>query len=122
MISATSLTLRRGPRALLEDATFTIHPGWHAGVIGRNGTGKSTLFAALLGELAADKGKLSSLKNLAVATVAQDTPALPDLAIEFALDGDVELRDLERRLLKAEDTLDIDKISSIHERLNIIGG
>jgi ATP-binding cassette subfamily F protein 3 len=57
-----------------------------------------------------------------VATVAQDTPALPDLAIEFALDGDVELRDLERRLVKAEDTLDIDKISSIHERLNIIGG
>ncbi len=122
MISATRLTLRRGPRALLEDATFTLHSGWRVGVVGRNGTGKSTLFAALLGELAADKGDISSLKNFAVATVAQGTPALPDLAIEFALDGDTELRDLERRLVIAEDTLDIDAISAIHERLNTIGG
>jgi len=122
MISASRLTLRRGPRPLLEDANFTIHPGWRCGVIGRNGTGKSTLFAAVLGQLAPDKGELSSLKNLAVATVAQDTPSLPDLAIEFALDGDVELRELERRLVKAEDALDIDKISAIHERLNDISG
>ena len=122
MISASRLTLRRGPRPLLEDANFTIHPGWRCGVIGRNGTGKSTLFAAVLGHLAPDKGEISSLKNLAVATVAQDTPSLPDLAIEFALDGDVELRDLERRLLIAEEKLDIEKISAIHERLNDIGG
>ncbi|WP_293000714.1 ATP-binding cassette domain-containing protein [Nevskia sp.] len=122
MISASRLTLRRGPRPLLEDANFTIHPGWRCGVIGRNGTGKSTLFAAVLGQLAPDKGEISSLKNLAVATVAQDTPSLPDLAIEFALDGDVELRELERRLVIAEDKLDIDKISAIHERLNDIGG
>ncbi len=122
MISASRLTLRRGPRPLLEDANFTIHPGWRCGVVGRNGTGKSTLFAAVLGHLAPDRGEISSLKNLAVATVAQDTPSLPDLAIEFALDGDVELRELERRLLIAEEKLDIDKISSIHERLNDIGG
>ena len=122
MISASRLTLRRGPRPLLEDATFTIHPGWHCGVIGRNGTGKSTLFQAILGELAPDRGEISSLKNLAVATVKQDTPSLPDLAIEFALDGDVELRELERKLVIAEDKLDIDKISAIHERLNEIGG
>ncbi|MGH8458150.1 MAG: ATP-binding cassette domain-containing protein, partial [Nevskiales bacterium] len=51
MISLSSVTLRRGPRALLEDASFTIYGGWHVGVIGRNGTGKSSLFAALLGEL-----------------------------------------------------------------------
>ena len=102
MISASRLTLRRGPRPLLEDANFTIHPGWHCGVVGRNGTGKSTLFAAVLGHLAPDKGEISSLKNMAVATVAQDTPSLPDLAIEFALDGDVELRELERKLLIAE--------------------
>jgi len=49
MISASNLSLRRGPRVLLEDVTFTIHPGWHVGFIGRNGTGKSTLFSAILG-------------------------------------------------------------------------
>ena len=122
MISASRLTLRRGPRALLEDASFSIHSGWHVGLIGRNGTGKSTLFAAILGQLAPDKGEMSSLKNVAVATAAQDTPALPDLAIEFALDGDVELRDLERRLVKAEEKEDIEAICEIHERLGMIGG
>ncbi|SHH16239.1 ATP-binding cassette, subfamily F, member 3 [Hydrocarboniphaga daqingensis] len=122
MISASRLTLRRGPRALLEDASFSIHHGWHVGLIGRNGTGKSTLFAAILGQLAPDKGEMSSLKNVAVATAAQETPALPDLAIEFALDGDVELRDLERRLAVAEAKEDIDAICAIHERLGMIGG
>jgi len=122
MISATKLTLRRGPRALLEDATFSIHGGWHVGVIGRNGTGKSTLFAAVLGTLAPDKGDLSSLKNRDVATAAQETPALPDLAIEFTLDGDRELRELERRLEKAEAEEDIDTLCAVHERLGTIGG
>ncbi|HWY25322.1 MAG TPA: ATP-binding cassette domain-containing protein, partial [Nevskia sp.] len=122
MITLTQATLRRGARTLLENATFTLHPGWHTGVIGRNGTGKSTLFAALLGQLHADKGNISVQKNIAIATVAQDTPALPDAAIEFALDGDVELRDLERRLLKAEAAHDAHKISDIHERLGEIGG
>jgi ATP-binding cassette subfamily F protein 3 len=122
MITLTQATLRRGARALLENATFTLHAGWHTGVVGRNGTGKSTLFAALLGQLAADKGDISVQKNIAVATVAQDTPALPDLAIEFALDGDVELRELERRLVKAEEAHDAHKIGDIHERLGEIGG
>src|SRR5690606_35559148 len=112
----------RGPRALLEDASFSIHGGWRVGVIGRNGTGKSTLFAAIKGELAPDRGEMSSLKHLQLAWAAQETPPLPDLAIDFALDGDVELRDLERHLAVAEEKEDIDAICSIHERLGMIGG
>jgi len=122
MITLTQATLRRGARTLLENASFTLHPGWRTGVVGRNGTGKSTLFAALLGQLHADKGDIAVQKNIAIATVAQDTPALPDLAIEFALDGDIELRELERRLVKAEEAHDAHKIGDIHERLNDIGG
>jgi ATP-binding cassette subfamily F protein 3 len=122
MISLNNVTLRRGPRALLEEASFTIYAGWHVGVIGRNGTGKSSLFAALLGELGTDKGDISVQKGLAIATVAQETPGLPDLAIEFALDGDIELRRLERELVVAEDAHDLHRISDIHERLNTIGG
>jgi len=122
MITLNNVTLRRGPRALLEEASFTLYGGWHVGVIGRNGTGKSSLFAALLGELQSDKGDIGVQKGLAIATVAQETPALPDLAIEFALDGDIELRQLERDLLVAEDAHDLHRISDIHERLNTIGG
>jgi len=122
MLTVTDLTYRIAGRALLENTSLTLPDGHHAGLVGRNGTGKSTLFAAILGELHADKGNVSVLKNLAIATVAQETPALPDAAIEFALDGDFELRDLERRLVIAEDAHDADKIGSIHERLGTIGG
>src|SRR3546814_8066397 len=72
--------------------------------------------------LDADKGSLSLPKDLAIAVVAQETPSLPDLAIEFVLDGDIELRSLEARLTKAEDAHDVETISNIHERLNAIGG
>jgi ATP-binding cassette subfamily F protein 3 len=122
MITLIQATLRRGARTLLENASFTLHAGWRVGVVGRNGTGKSTLFAAILGEIHADKGDIAVQKNLAIATVAQETPALPAAAIEYALDGDVELRELERRLAEAEAAHDAHKIAAIHERLNTIGG
>ena len=140
MLNFADVTLRRGPRKLLDELSFTIYPGWRVGVVGRNGTGKSSLFASLLGELQPDHGSVSMPKALSVATVAQETPALPDLAIEYTLDGDVELRSLEERLVKAEagviektsmspalahgaaDNHDLHAISDIHERLNTIGG
>ena len=101
MLNFADATLRRGPRKLLDNLSFTIYPGWRAGVVGRNGTGKSTLFAALLGELQPDHGNVSIPKNISIATVAQETPALPDLAIAYTLDGDVEPRELEEPLVKA---------------------
>jgi ATP-binding cassette subfamily F protein 3 len=122
MLSLTRATLRRGARTLLEDTTFTVYAGWRVGVVGRNGTGKSTLFAALLGELAPDRGDVSVPRQIVIASVAQETPALPQAAIEYVLDGDVELRELERRLEAAETAHDALKIGALHERLNAIGG
>ncbi|MEW6167698.1 MAG: ATP-binding cassette domain-containing protein [Pseudomonadota bacterium] len=122
MIALTRATLRRGARTLLETTSFTIHPGWHVGVVGRNGTGKSSLFAALLGELAPDSGEVSVPRNLTIASVAQETPALPQPAVEYVLDGDVELREIERRLAAAEAAHDAGAIGALHERLNAIGG
>ncbi len=122
MISLTRATLRRGARTLLEDTSFTLYAGWHVGVVGRNGTGKSSLFSAFLGGLAPDQGDISVPKSVVIASVAQETPALPQAAIEYVLDGDVELRDLERRLAVAEEAQDALKIGALHERLNAIGG
>ena len=122
MLTFTNVTLHRGPRKLLEKLNFTLYPGWRTGVVGRNGTGKSSLFAALLGELHPDTGDIGLPKNISTATVAQETPDLPDLAIEYTLDGDVELRALERKLVQAEEKHDLHAISDIHERLNTIGG
>jgi ATP-binding cassette, subfamily F, member 3 len=122
MIQLSRATLRRGARALLEDTSFTLYAGWRVGVVGRNGTGKSTLFAALLGELAPDRGEISVPKHLVIASVAQETPALPQPALDYVLDGDTELRELERRLEAAEAAHDALKIGALHERLNAIGG
>ncbi|MGH8460158.1 MAG: ATP-binding cassette domain-containing protein [Stenotrophobium sp.] len=122
MISLNNATLRRGARTLLDSVSFTIYPGWHVGVVGKNGTGKSSLFSLVLGQLTVDSGNVSVARTLAISTVAQETPALPDQAIEFVLDGDVELRELERALLIAEDAHDVARIAKLHDRLNDIGG
>ncbi|MGQ0700442.1 MAG: ATP-binding cassette domain-containing protein [Panacagrimonas sp.] len=122
MLSFTQLTLRRGARVLIQDATLAIHPGQRVGLVGRNGTGKSSLFALMQNEIAPDLGNFSRPRTWAVATVAQETPALPVPAIEYALDGDFELRELEAALTKAEDAHDGDRIASLHERLYQIDG
>src|SRR5690606_11605350 len=91
MIRLTDFALRRGGRLLLSEVNLTLHPGWRVGVIGRNGCGKSSLFAALLGHLDGDSGSIDRPRGQRVATVAQETPALPDAAIDYVIGGDAEL-------------------------------
>ena len=122
MLSFSNVTLRRGARKLLENATFTVHSGWRVGLVGRNGTGKSSLFAMVLGELAPDLGEVQLPRQVEIAWVAQETPALPMPAIEFVLDGDTELRRLEADLAVAEAKHDAARIAKLHDRLNAIGG
>ncbi|MDE2149737.1 MAG: ATP-binding cassette domain-containing protein [Gammaproteobacteria bacterium] len=122
MLSFSNVTLRRGPRALLEGVSFTAHAGWRLGVVGRNGTGKSSLFEMVLGGIAPDRGEISLPKNLEIASVEQETPALPQPAVEFVLDGDAELRATQAQLTVAEAEHDAKNIAALHERLNVIGG
>ncbi|MFI4970858.1 MAG: ATP-binding cassette domain-containing protein, partial [Lysobacterales bacterium] len=91
MIAFRSFALRRGGRLLLEGVDAALHDGWKVGVAGRNGSGKSSLFAAILGEVEADAGALDVPTGLRIASVAQETPALPDPAIDYVLGGDIEL-------------------------------
>ena len=88
MISLRNFALRRGERLLLSNVDLTLHAGYRVGVVGRNGAGKSSLFAAVRGELEADKGDVSLPGTIRIADVAQETPALPDRAIDFVLGGD----------------------------------
>src|SRR5690606_5449578 len=111
-----------GPRVLLKNFSLTVHPGWRVGVVGRNGCGKSSLFAMLLGELAPDEGDVALPRDLSVAAVEQETPATPRPAIEHVLDGDAELRAVERALDRAERDGDAAGIARAHERLGEIGG
>ena len=102
MLSARDLTLRRGPEPLFEKANFTIFRGDRVGLTGANGTGKSSLFAAIRGELGADLGDIERPSNLKMGVVEQEISAVDRAAIEFVLDGDADLRDLLNRIEAAE--------------------
>ncbi|MCC6563209.1 MAG: ATP-binding cassette domain-containing protein [Xanthomonadales bacterium] len=122
MLSFSNLRLRRGPRVLIDGLSATIHRGQRVGFVGRNGTGKSSLFALILGEIQPDQGDVSLPKSLTIATVAQEMPHTEQPAIEYVLDGDAELRAVEAALREAEITHDAHEIAHGHERLHAIGG
>ncbi|HXC08014.1 MAG TPA: ATP-binding cassette domain-containing protein [Steroidobacteraceae bacterium] len=102
MLSARDLTLRRGPEPLIEQAEFTVFRGDKVGLTGANGSGKSSLFAAILGELHADRGDIDRPAGLTIAHVEQEVAASPRAAIEFVLDGDSELRRVLAAIAHAE--------------------
>ncbi len=117
MIRFSNVTLRRGVKPLLEGADVSINPGERVGLIGANGSGKSSLFALLRGELHTDKGEVDFPAHWRIAHVAQETPALERPAVEYAIDGDTTLRGLETRLARAEAANDGNLIGELHAGL-----
>jgi ATP-binding cassette subfamily F protein 3 len=107
----------RGAKPLLEGAELVLNPGERVGLIGANGSGKSSLLALLRGELHADKGDVDFPAHWRIAHVAQETPALARPAVEYAIDGDTTLRDVERRLALAEANHDGALIGELHAAL-----
>ena len=87
MIQFKNLTLARGVRPLIVDANLQVHAGWRVGLVGANGSGKSSLFALLRGELHADLGDCELPPAWRIASVAQETPALDTPAIDYVQIG-----------------------------------
>ncbi|MCU0977472.1 MAG: ATP-binding cassette domain-containing protein, partial [Steroidobacteraceae bacterium] len=116
------MTLARGSRALVEEADLQLHDGWRVGLVGANGSGKSSLFALLRGELATERGECRVPAAWRIASVAQETPALPQPAIEYVLDGDVELRRVEHALAAAHADRDGLRIGELHAELESLDG
>ena len=114
MIQLRDITLRLGPDPLLEDARLTVHAGRKLGLVGANGTGKSTLFALLRGELSVDAGEVSIPSDWRMAWMAQETPGVPRPAIEYVLDGDSALRAAEAEVEAAEASGDGERIAYAH--------
>ena len=122
MIAFRDFALRRGGRLLLSGVDAVLHDGWKVGVAGRNGSGKSSLFAAILGEVEADAGALDLPTGLRIASVAQETPALPDPAIDYVLGGDVELATALVDEARAQRVGDHDAAAAAHHRIDAMGG
>jgi ATP-binding cassette subfamily F protein 3 len=122
MLSARDLTLRRGPQALFELVNFTVFRGDKVGITGANGTGKSSLFAAILGELAPDHGDIDLPAAIKTAHVEQDIAASPRPAIEFVLDGDAELRKVQAAIEDAERRDAAMTLAELYSSLEAIDG
>lgn len=120
MIELKNLTLQRGLKVLLDQATATINPGARVGLIGKNGTGKSSLFALIKGEISQDSGDVLIPKHWKLAAVAQETPALDIAALDYVLQGDAELQAFQTALAQAEAENDGMKQAEYHAKLEEI--
>lgn len=105
MLTFSNLSLRRGAKALFSAATLQIHTGQRVGLTGANGTGKSSLFALLRGELLADEGDVTLPSGWVIAHVKQETPAVAQTALAYTLAGDEEYIEIQQALnrLQAQD-------------------
>ena len=98
MIQLQAISIQRGSKFLLENADLTIYPGQKVGLIGANGSGKSTLFQLLLGELQSDTGSVDIPRHWRRAHMAQEVGHTSRSALDYVLDGDIELRRLEAEI------------------------
>ncbi len=122
MLTFSSLSLRRGTRLLIKDASFTIYRGEKVGIVGKNGTGKSSLLALMMDELQPDAGSFDRPSQLVLAHVAQELDATDQSAIDFVMDGDEELRATESAIARAEAADDGIRLGELHAKYAGIGG
>ncbi len=121
MITLKNITLRRGARVLIDDASCTINPGERVGLVGRNGAGKSTLFALLNGTLHEDRGDFVIPPQWRMAQVAQDMPETDDSATRFVIEGDTRLVEAEAEVAAAEASGDGERMAYAYTHLNDVG-
>jgi ATP-binding cassette subfamily F protein 3 len=114
MLELKNITYRIAGRTLLDDTSLTIPKGYHVGLVGPNGTGKSTLFKLIANELELDKGEITMISGTQMGMVRQDLPDDDTSLLDIVLAADTERSSL---LEEAETAEDPDRISYIFTRL-----
>ena len=122
VINLDQVSLRRGSKLLFENVSLQAHAGHRIGLVGANGSGKSSLFALLLGTLDPDEGNLTITSSDRISHVAQESPSGPRLAIEFVIDGDRELRKVQAAIEKCERQGKSGQLHDLYEHLERLGG
>jgi ATP-binding cassette subfamily F protein 3 len=122
MLGFNQLSLRRGRLLLFEDVTFQLHAGNRLGLVGANGSGKSSLFAMVLGQLEPDEGVLSINPADRLSHVAQESPSGPGSALDYVVDGDRELRSVQAAITKTEQAGHAQGIDLLYEQLDRLDG
>jgi ATP-binding cassette subfamily F protein 3 len=124
MLGLNKIAIRRGRKLLIENVSFQAHAGQRMGLIGANGSGKSSLFAMLLGELEADDGELAINPKDQIAHVAQESPNSTASGLDYVMDGDSELREVQAAIAEGEASGE-DQSAGLHtlyERMEHIDG
>lgn len=122
MIILRNISLRRASKTLLEPIDLTIQPGQRIALIGANGSGKSSLFAMLLGELESDTGHIDGLDTLRIACMAQEVQATDDRALEYLIGGDQQVAEIRGAISAAEQAEDYERAAVLHSQLDELGG
>ena len=121
MISLNNITLMRGTQTLIRDASVLLSSGQRTGIIGRNGSGKTSLFKALAGEIQLEQGEIELPNGLRTVSMAQETPASDRTAIEFVIDSHTEFRVLEAKIKVAEAGHDDALLVRLHAAMEELG-
>ncbi|MBN1684202.1 MAG: ATP-binding cassette domain-containing protein [Gammaproteobacteria bacterium] len=122
MITLNKVTLQRGTKTLLQQASVAIFAKQKIGLVGKNGSGKSSLFDLILGKLEPDKGDLEIQSNIKITHLSQSIPNTEIAAIEYVMQGDQETSAIFERLKKAEKNGQYDLVCQLHEKLYELDG
>ena len=122
MLSFTNLALRRGPNLLFEDASFVIHRDKKVGLIGSNGAGKTSLFKMITGELDVEEGYLDYPHDLRISYLAQEVPGTDEVAVQYVLEGDKQLIEIQQKIKSAEENERFDELGELHAIFNSMDG
>ncbi|WP_456268991.1 ATP-binding cassette domain-containing protein [Kushneria sp. AK178] len=122
MIAFRQLELQRGGVPLIESADFMLSMGHHAGIVGANGTGKSSLFQLILGQLAPERGEVALNGGVRIAHMRQEIVTLSRSLTDFVLDGDHALRDTQAALEAAREAGEHHREAELHGTIESLDG
>lgn len=122
MLKISDISLFRGGRQLFDHASLSVFANQRIGLVGSNGTGKSSLFSMIKGDLVLDAGRIDLSGNTVIASVSQEIPSVEKPAIDYVIDGDTELRELQTKLEIEESDGDGGGIANLHAKIDAING
>ncbi len=122
MISFSSITLMRGQQILLRGTSLVVHKGERCGVIGRNGSGKTSLFRSITGEIPLEEGTINLPSGLRWSVMEQETPGVDRTALDFVIDAHKDYRRIESDIAAAEATFDDNLLAKLHGQMEAIDG